>query len=122
MKIKGIGEGKWGFLVEEANSEDSKSFKAITITEILKNSGHNQIDILKLDIESAEKEVFSSGYEEWLDNVNMLIIELHDRFKDGCSDAFYSAIKKYDFKKYQKGENIFLIKKEIAPHGFEPWS
>jgi len=115
LKIQDIGVRKDAFMVEEVNLEEQRSFKAVTIGEILRKSGYDAIDILKLDIEGAEKEVFSDNYEEWLNKVNILIIELHDRMKEGCSKAFFSAIKKYNFNITFKGENIILIKPNIAP-------
>jgi FkbM family methyltransferase len=115
LKIKDIRQAKSAFMVEEGSFDEQGSFRALTIGEILRNSGFDEIDILKLDIEGAEKEVFSHNYEEWLNKVNILIIELHDRMKEGCSEAFFSAIKKYNFNKTFKGENIVLIKPNIAP-------
>jgi FkbM family methyltransferase len=115
LKIKDIRQAKSAFMVEEGSLDEQGSFSAVTIGEILNNSGFDEIDILKLDIEGAEKEVFSHNYEEWLNKVNILIIELHDRMKEGCSEAFFSAIKKYNFNKTFKGENIVLIKPNIAP-------
>jgi FkbM family methyltransferase len=115
LKIKDSRQAKSAFMVEERISDEQGSFRAVTIGDILNNSGFDEIDILKLDIEGAEKEVFSHNYEEWLNKVNILIIELHDRMKEGCSKAFFSAIKKYTFNKTFKGENIVLIKPNIAP-------
>jgi hypothetical protein len=66
------------------------------------------IDILKLDIEGSEKEVFETGYEHWLPKINILIIELHDKMKKGCSRAVFNAISKYDFSFDIKGENIIF--------------
>lgn len=114
LKVLNRGEGKWGFVTEEAGSSDKSKIKAVTIDNILKKSGCNRIDILKLDIEGAEKEIFSSNYENWLDKVNILIIELHDRHKKGCSKTFYSAVKKYNFNEFRKGENIILVRKKSA--------
>lgn len=110
LKIKDIGLGNWGFIVEKSTQEESGSFKAITIEKLLTGSSFKKIDILKLDIEGSEKELFSNNYEKWLSKVNILIIELHDKMKPGCSESFYSAIKHYDFKKVQRGENIILEK------------
>ena len=97
-------------MVEEVTDSEEFSFKAVTIGKILKRSGYKEIDILKLDIEGSEKEVFSNDYEDWLSKVNILIIELHDRMKPGCSEAFYSAINQYNFIKINSGENIILMK------------
>jgi len=104
---------KWGFRVEETQSFNSDTIKAITLTDVLKKPQYDRIDILKLDIEGAEKEVFTNNYEEWLPKVGVIIIELHDRFKPGCSEAFYSATGKYGFDEFRKGENIILISSSL---------
>lgn len=110
LKVIDAGLGKWGFMTKEVGPDDY-DIKTVTVEGLLNGSGHKNIDILKLDIEGAEKELFSDNYESWLGRVKVLIIELHDRMKEGCSEAFYSAIKKYDFRQMQKGENIVLFKK-----------
>lgn len=86
--------------------------ETITLDEILNMSDHHFIDILKLDIEGAEKEVFSSS-ENWLERVGILIVELHERFKPGVNKAFHSALEKYNFKYFSKGENIILIRESF---------
>ncbi|MBU1682748.1 FkbM family methyltransferase, partial [Patescibacteria group bacterium] len=111
LKIVGTEWGKCGFMTKEVDTADTYDAKTITIDEILKQSKYDEIDILKLDVEGAEKEIFSSNYDSWLGKVNVLIIELHDRIKMGCSEAFYSAIKKYNFEETESGENIVLFKK-----------
>ncbi|WP_246027983.1 protein arginine N-methyltransferase [Paenibacillus xylaniclasticus] len=113
LTIKDVGLGKWGTMVEESDKPTSESFKAVTIQSILESSGFDEIDILKIDIEGAEKEVFSKGYENWLGKVKVLIIELHDRMKRGCSQALFAAISKYDFAFMMKGENIILVRGDI---------
>jgi FkbM family methyltransferase len=115
LVIKDISQPKSALMVEEGSFDQQGSFMAITIGEILRNSGFDEIDILKLDIEGAEKEVFSHNCEEWLNKVNILIIELHDRMKEGCSKSFFSAIRECNFNKTFKGENIILIKPNLSP-------
>jgi FkbM family methyltransferase len=112
LNIKDVGLGKWGIMVEETDKPNLTSLMAVTIDSILDNSGFSEIDILKLDIEGAEKELFSSGYEKWLDKVKIIIIELHDRMKKGCSNSFFSAISKYNFAFTMRGENLILIKEK----------
>jgi FkbM family methyltransferase len=111
LKIKNSGLGNWGFETKESADNDKNSTAAITIDKILADSGYEEIDILKLDIEGSEKEVFESGYENWLGKTKVIIIELHERMRKGAEKSFYSAIEKYNFKKEIKGENIILIKK-----------
>ena len=104
------GWGKWGFITTEANDSKGSDVEVITINEIVAMMNNEDIDILKLDIEGAEKEIFSENYESWLGKVNVLIIELHDRLKPGCSDAVYAAINKYKFKKEVSGEYVVFKK------------
>lgn len=113
LKIKDVGLGEWAFMVERSKPDEPNSFRAITIQKLLAKSGYQKIDILKLDVEGSEKEIFSRNYEEWLGKVCFMVIELHDKMKVGCSNVFYSAIKNYNFKKSQRGVNIILERPKI---------
>ena len=70
-------------------------------------AGRNQIDILKLDIEGSERELFSKN-TDWLDHVSVIIIELHDRFQPGCAKAVYQKLVERQFHQEVRGENIFI--------------
>ena len=105
--------GKWGMVVEEDLIHGN--IPAISIKEIMEKYEIQKIDILKLDIETSEKKVFSSGYIEWLPYVKTIVIELHDRVEEGCSKPFFEAINK-TFHKYKltvKGENIIIENLDI---------
>lgn len=110
LKIIDKGYGKYGFMTKFVKKSEKFDVEVITIENLIKKYNIKKIDILKLDIEGAEKELFERNYK-WLEKVNILIIELHERMKPGCEKSVYSAIKKYDFKKHEQGENIILIKK-----------
>jgi len=49
----------------------------ISIPAILKQFSIPHLDILKMDIEGAEESIFQAHPEEWLDRVDLLIIEIH---------------------------------------------
>jgi FkbM family methyltransferase len=112
LNVRDTGRGNWGIMVEEVAEPTSISFKAVTIESILEQSAFEDIDILKLDVEGAEREIFSSGYESWLGKVKVLIIELHDRMKQGCSKSFFKAVSNYDFAVSIRGENLILTRTE----------
>ncbi len=78
--------------------------------EVMARAGASRIDILKLDIEGAEQELFESDSDTWLDRVNALIVELHDRLRPGCSDAFYRAIRRHNFARLYRGEHVLLVR------------
>lgn len=112
LKIENIGLGHWGFVTKETEKEDKNSIKAISIDSIMKKYDLDHIDILKIDIEGSEKELFEKNYEKWIDNTNCIIVELHDRFKKGCSDSFYNAISNKNFFIDTK-DNVFLLRDSI---------
>jgi FkbM family methyltransferase len=93
------------FRVQVASSVDSnvQFMQAVTIDEIMRNHGVETIDLLKIDIEGAEKEVFSDP-TKWIDRVRVIMIELHDNIKPGCSKTFWNALRDRDFTQYLNGE------------------
>src|SRR5262249_38318552 len=107
LRIENPDDSNDAFRVQESESGEG-SIDAVTIDDILKSSHATSIDILKLDIEGAEKEVFESS-GSWLDRVGVLIVELHDRFRPGCSKTFYSAVSALNFKEYHKGQNVIMV-------------
>jgi FkbM family methyltransferase len=104
--IEDKGLGHYGYTVKESETESTNSFKAIGISEIIDEHNLEKIDILKVDIEGSEKELFSNNFEQWLPKVRVLIIELHDRMKPNCAKTVFDALNKYNYTFTIKGENI----------------
>jgi FkbM family methyltransferase len=86
----GPGE-EWGVRVKLSKFG---AVQTVTIPELLQSSGQERVSLLKVDIEGAETQLFSSGAEEWLDRVDNIIIELHGKDAMG---AFFKAIDKSRF-------------------------
>jgi len=78
--------------------------KAITIQSLLNNFNIETIDLMKIDIEGAEYELFSKGDNSWCQRVKWLLIEPHDRFKPGCTDAICAALMKTHQQRENSGE------------------
>ena len=101
--------GSWGMVTEE--TEEPGTLKAISIVDIMSKYGIPKIDILKIDIETSEKILFESNYQEWLPKVQMIIIELHDWLTVGCGQSFFNAVHN-TFKNYSYlvvGDNTVII-------------
>jgi hypothetical protein len=64
---------------------ETSTVKTVDIETLLQSSGRREIDILKVDIEGAEKIVFSKNYEEWIKKEKNIFIELHD---EECKSNF----------------------------------
>jgi FkbM family methyltransferase len=103
-------DDKWAFRVAAATMMEAAPIQGITVQEVMARAGASRIDILKLDIEGAEQELFESDSDTWLDRVNALIVELHDRLRPGCSDAFYRAIRRHNFARLYRGEHVLLVR------------
>lgn len=108
VAVKDAGAEKWAFAYEDAAPGTATGTDTVTIPQILSRVG-GQIDLLKLDIECAEVELFSDSAAEWLPHVRMIAIELHDRFREGCSRAFYRQICRFPFSQAMSGENVFIL-------------
>jgi FkbM family methyltransferase len=98
---------KWAFSVT-LSSDVNAGIPTITIPQIIAQNEVNHIDLLKLDIEGAEHELFGESSEVWLPSVKFIAIELHDRFNKDCSHKFYSKMVLRRFVQEVCGENIFL--------------
>ena len=106
------GLGTLGFMTRKDNSSKMLSgdtlhkVTAMTVDKIMDDYHLDRINILKIDIEGAEKEVFSDT-SSWIDKVDSIVIELHDRMKAGCCRSFYCGSDGFD-NEWQQGENICL--------------
>jgi FkbM family methyltransferase len=107
---------KWGFMVADGSetsfaagvreqAEKVDEVAGVTIGALLARSGRGHIDLLKLDIEGAEREVFTSEERHaWLGSVGVIMIETHDGQKDGCSEAFFAAIRGRTYRQSSRGD------------------
>jgi FkbM family methyltransferase len=90
LVLEDPGKGFWGYRVRESGAGRG-TVRAVTIPELLSEAGAETIDLLKVDIEGSELELFS-GDVDWLARVRVLAIELHDHFRPGCREALEAAL------------------------------
>ena len=104
------------FMTEDTTLEDPEALKTTTVSKLIADSGFNEVGILKMDIEGAEKEVFSEegNPDDWLPKVKVLVMELHDRMKFGCSYAVFKVLSKYKYLMLVRGENLIFIREELV--------
>jgi FkbM family methyltransferase len=107
------GIGNMNFMAKKAEADYvGQTVPAVSIPDIMERYNFDHIDILKIDIEGSEKELFEKNYHEWLSKTRVVIIELHDSLRKGASMAFFRALCHYDFDLYQHGENIYCFLKQ----------
>jgi FkbM family methyltransferase len=117
LEITNEDGSKYGFVTKEV-SNSNNGIDTCTIDnliEIFESKGFTTIDILKIDIEGAEKEVFSKNIETWINKVKFLIIELHEDTKPGCTDTVLNIMNQYGYKLFlEKGENLVYLNVNLA--------
>ena len=109
LNIKNPEANTWSFRMQESSpTSKTEGINSITIQDILEQIDF--IDILKLDIEGAEYNLFNCE-TPWLDKVKMLVIELHERYASGCTALINKKMQEYGFDKIlEKGENVVYQK------------
>ena len=114
LDIVDTGRGEWSYQVMPSvgSPVEGKTVQAITIQELCERQKIDTIDILKIDIEGAEYELFQRSHN-WLSLVETIYIETHDRLKPGCSSAVKNATKNFNLK-YELGNHIFCSKRDIT--------
>ncbi len=101
------------FRVVETTVDDASAIPAICIPTIMQQKNWPVIDLLKIDIEGSEKEIFSANYEAWLPHVRMLLVEVHDNMQMGSSSAVFRATSQYNFSFDMKHENLIFINQDL---------
>jgi FkbM family methyltransferase len=109
LKIEDNGKGNWAFVVKEVDDNETGTIEAISLKDVMEQNHLAVIDILKIDIEGSEKELFESDCDYWLSRTKVIMIELHDRMKPGASKSFFKALCKYNFDTVVKGQNLFCF-------------
>ncbi len=113
------GFGEAGFVMTGEGEEIPpgakivQKIRALTIPAIMEEFGLDSVDILKMDIEGSEREVFEAA-APWIGKVETLIAELHERMKPGCEDAFGLIAPQFPHQ-WRRGENVFLSRGNCRP-------
>jgi FkbM family methyltransferase len=85
-------EGHWGVRVIPSADSANGGPPSLTMAEIIEGYDLKFVDLLKIDIEGAEKAIFeSSDLDRWLSRVGLIAIELHPQVS-GASEAVHSAL------------------------------
>ncbi|MEI7507991.1 MAG: FkbM family methyltransferase [Flavobacterium sp.] len=92
----------WSFRVEETNELDG--VQAYSINQLVREYKYELIDILKIDVEGSEKQIFTSenANVDFLEITKCIALEIHDEFN--CRNDIYKVLDNYGFSFFNKGE------------------
>jgi FkbM family methyltransferase len=105
------GVGEWGFRVGEAGSAEAVragSVRAVTVPEAMALIDVDHVDLLKIDIEGGEREVFGAC-DDWIGRVNSVVAELHEETAPGAIAAFKQATADFAVQS-RRGENRYAAR------------
>ncbi len=111
--------GKWALVVEPIKEDivpkDVLVIESVSISQIFEENNIEVLDILKIDIETSEKEIFSKSFESWIGKVKVFVIEFHDWLEKGTASPFFKAITKNieEFSFYIRGENVIIVNEAL---------
>jgi len=99
------GHGNWGFMTQGTEKTECRSYRVrgITVAKLMERYSISKIDILKMDIEGSEKEVFETA-ASWIDSVDSVVVELHEDLRAGCTQSFRNATKGFE-DRWTQGQN-----------------
>jgi len=106
------GMGNEAFSVRPAEPGEPTDIEAITMNTILARVG-GEIDILKMDIEGTEYEVFLNN-TAWVSHVKAFIFECPDADHAGATAQIFRALGDMPFDAAVSGENIVLIRRDTG--------
>jgi FkbM family methyltransferase len=95
-------EHEWATQVHEGGSNGNEAtVEAWNVSDLLQLVGRRKIDLLKVDIERSELEIFSGSTSSWLPEVGNICIELHGV---DCREVFLRALETFEYNLESSGE------------------
>jgi len=114
LRIENPQDEPWAFRVAETDVA-AGSIAAVTLERLMRQAGASRIDVLKMDVEGAEREIFAAADARlWLEKTDTLIAELHEDISPGTAAALEKAIDGLPFERGKLGENVILQRSAAA--------
>jgi hypothetical protein len=101
----------WAIQTVPPDSSTVERVSCLSLPSLLAEFGVDEVDILKVDIEGAELELFSADASAWLPRIKMLVIETHERFRPGSDAAVRRAVAELFEELSSWNENLVFRRK-----------
>jgi FkbM family methyltransferase len=103
VELSDHGYGTWGY---QATVSQDGTIPAMSMDWLLESTGLERVDLLKIDIEGAERDLFDAA-GDWIHRVRAIVIELHDQQTPGCDEAFTKATRDFQVRSTH-GEHVIV--------------
>ena len=112
LLIENTGGEAWAYQTKEVTAQTLGAIRAVGISDLLQQLAQSRIDLLKIDIEGAEYELFSRGLDDWIDKVSNLVVEIHEGIRPGVKDLVHSSMRERGFFVSSWGEYQIFSRQE----------
>lgn len=113
LAIENPEADSWAFRTVEVAPDTPGAIQAIGVADVMERFGKDRIDVLKIDIEGAENELFSADISEWIDHIGMLAIEIHERIRPGVTERVCNALARFGFS-HHRWEEYWIFSRAAA--------
>jgi FkbM family methyltransferase len=104
------GDGReWATFVRDCRPSETPDAEGITVSRLMSDFGFPRIDVLKVDVEGAEREILKDGPLNFLNLTRSIAIELHN---DEVKELFLKVMGNTPFRISSRGELTFALRKE----------
>jgi len=77
LNLVDIGEGEWAYRTEAISGKNGRVVEVMSLADVLESHARDErFDLLKCDIEGAERELFEDC-RSWIQRIDAIVIELH---------------------------------------------
>jgi len=105
-----FGDGREWATQVLAGTDQETCVEGYDIPSLLHMIGGERVDILKIDIERSELELFGNRSTSWLRAIGNICIELHGT---DCEKRFFYALRGFDYALRRSGELVVCL--DLSP-------
>jgi FkbM family methyltransferase len=110
LSLNGHELGDWGANFSAGSAEGG--ITAWPVDEILRQSSWDRVDLIKCDVEGAEREVFADRDARWHQDALCVTIETHDAWVPGCLAAVQGCFPEDRFDRVWSGEVWAFVRRD----------
>lgn len=114
VSVQNPAADKWSFAAIEQLVPDATAVPSFTVEDLLNEAAWDTVDLLKMDIEGGEIEVFGTA-DRWIHRCRRIVVELHDRYVPGCREAMERALNPADWH-LSKHREYVVAERRKWPH------
>jgi FkbM family methyltransferase len=120
LSLGGHELGDWGAQFAAGDPSPEAAIPAWSVEDILRNVGWDRADLIKCDVEGAEREVFADRAARWHQDALCVTVETHDAWIPGCLAAVEACFDPAKFDRVWSGEVWAFVRRDSRAAALPP--